>query len=80
MIVDDDAALLPFRALVGLRRQRLQRRTIDLLRALVDRSAPRTVFEMPNVHLIRSLPSLIVYISNIISYKIPLFGQPNIVM
>jgi hypothetical protein len=47
MIVDADAALLPFRVLVGLRRQRLQRRTIDLFQqASACRAEPA---DRPNV-------------------------------
>ena len=39
MIVDADAALLPFRVLIGLGRQRLQRRTIDLFQQAPARHA-----------------------------------------
>jgi hypothetical protein len=39
MIVDADAAFLPFRVLIGLRRQRLQRRTIDLFQQASARHA-----------------------------------------
>src|ERR1700722_6227409 len=39
MIVDADAALLPFRVLIGLRRQRLQLRTIDLFQHASARHA-----------------------------------------